>query len=101
MRRVAEPDRIQRFMTALAVKATRPARLYFTGGATAVLLGWRASTIDVDIHIVPDDDRLLRALPDLKEDLEMNVELACPSRTSSPKFPAGRSAACSSPRRGS
>ena len=37
MRRVAEPDRIQRFMTALAVKATRPARLYFTGGATAVL----------------------------------------------------------------
>ena len=79
MRRVAEPDRIQRFMTALAVKATRAARLYFTGGATAVLLGWRASTIDVDIHIVPDDDRLLRALPDLKEDLEMNVELACPS----------------------
>ena len=32
MRRVAEPDRIQRFMTALAVKATRQARLYFTGG---------------------------------------------------------------------
>jgi len=35
MRRVAEPDRIQRFMTALAVKATRQARLYFTGGATS------------------------------------------------------------------
>jgi hypothetical protein len=79
MRRVAEPDRIQRFMSALAVKATRPARLYFTGGATAVLLGWRASTIDVDIHIVPDDDRLLRALPKLKKDLEMNVELGCPA----------------------
>jgi hypothetical protein len=79
MRRVAEPDRIRRFMTALAVKATRQARLYFTGGATAVLLGWRPSTIDVDIHIIPDDDQLLRALPELKEDLEMNVELACPS----------------------
>jgi len=79
MRRVAEPDRIQRFMSALAVKATRPARLYFTGGATAVLLGWRASTIDVDIHIVPDDDRLLRALPKLKKDLEMIVELGCPA----------------------
>jgi hypothetical protein len=63
MRRVADPDRIQRFMAALAVEATRQARLYFIGGATAVLLGWRASTIDVDIHIVPDDDRLLRALP--------------------------------------
>lgn len=79
MRRVAERDRIQRFMTALAVKANRPARLYFTGGATAVLMGWRASTIDVDIHLVPDDDRLLRALPELKEDLELNVELACPA----------------------
>jgi hypothetical protein len=42
-------------------------------------LGRRASTIDVDIHIVPDDDCLLRALPELKEDLEMNVELACPA----------------------
>jgi hypothetical protein len=79
MRHVAERDRIQRFMTALAVEATRGARLYFTGGATAVLMGWRASTIDVDILIVPDDDRLLRALPKLKEDLEMNVELACPA----------------------
>jgi hypothetical protein len=79
MRRVAEPDRIRRFMGALAVKATRQARLYFTGGATAVLLGWRASTIDVDIHIVPEDDRLLRALPELKEDLELNVEPACPA----------------------
>jgi hypothetical protein len=65
MRRVAEPERIRRFMTALAAKATRSVHLYFTGGATAVLLGWRASTIDVDIHIVPDDDRLLRALPEL------------------------------------
>ena len=66
-------------MSALAGKATRQARLYFTGGATAVLLGWRASTIDVDILIVPDDDRLLRALPELKENLEINVELASPA----------------------
>jgi hypothetical protein len=31
-------------------------RIYFTGGATAVLYGWRASTIDVDLKIVPDRD---------------------------------------------
>ena len=79
MRRVAQREDIDRFMTALARSATIPARLYFTGGATAVLLGWRASTIDVDIHVVPDDDRLLRALPELKESLELNVELACPA----------------------
>lgn len=79
MRRLADQDRIRRFIRALAVRATRQARLYFTGGATAVLLGWRASTIDVDILLVPDHDRLLRALPELKENLEINVELACPA----------------------
>lgn len=79
MRRLADQDRIHRFMTAIAGRATRQARLYFTGGATAVLLGWRASTIDVDILIVPDDDRILRALPELKEDFEINVELASPA----------------------
>ena len=69
MRRVAQRQDIDRFITALARRATNPTRLYFTGGATAVILGWRASTIAVDIHIVPDDDRLLRALPDIKEEL--------------------------------
>ena len=79
MRRVAQHEDIDRFMTALGRRATRPTRLYFTGGATAVLFGWRASTIDVDIHVVPEDDRLLRALPELKESLELNLELACPA----------------------
>lgn len=79
MRRVAQRQDIDRFITALGRRAANPTRLYFTGGATAVLLGWRASTIDVDIHIVPEDDRLLRALPELKETLELNVELACPA----------------------
>jgi hypothetical protein len=79
MRRVAQREDIEHFMTALGREATNPTRLYFTGGATAVLLGWRASTIDVDIHILPEDDRLLRALPELKESLELNVELACPA----------------------
>ncbi len=79
MRRVADAGRIHRFMSALSAQATREARLYFTGGATAVLLGWRDSTIDVDILLIPDDDRLLRALPKIKEENEINVELACPA----------------------
>jgi hypothetical protein len=49
-----------------------------TGGATAVLEGWRASTIDVHLKLVPDDDELLRAIVDLKERLSMNIELAAP-----------------------
>jgi hypothetical protein len=79
MRRVAQRQDIERFMAALGREGRSPTRLYFTGGATAVLLGWRGSTIDVDIHIEPEDDRLLRALPKLKESLELNVELACPA----------------------
>jgi hypothetical protein len=79
MRGLADRPRIERFMRALSIHATREGRLYFTGGSTAVLLGWRASTIDVDILLVPDDDRLLRALPEMKEENEINVELACPA----------------------
>jgi hypothetical protein len=41
MRRVAQREDIERFMTALARRAANQGRLYFTGGATAVLLGWR------------------------------------------------------------
>jgi hypothetical protein len=58
--------------------ARRPARIYFTGGTTAVLQGWRQSTIDIDIKIVPDEDALLRLIPELKESLHVNVELASP-----------------------
>jgi len=78
MRRLADEARIRRFMRELGRAARRPARVYLTGGATAVLSGWRASTIDVDLKLVPDDDALLRAIPDLKESLQVNVELASP-----------------------
>jgi hypothetical protein len=65
-------------MRELGRAARRPARVYFTGGATAVLAQWRASTIDLDVKFVPDDDALLRAIPALKESLQVNVELASP-----------------------
>jgi hypothetical protein len=55
-----------------------PATVYLTGGSTAVLLGWRDSTIDIDVKFVPDRTELLRAIPALKEELEVNVELASP-----------------------
>ena len=44
-----------------------------------MLLGWRASTIDIDIRFFPELDELFRALPKLKEDLQVNVELASPA----------------------
>lgn len=41
-------------------------------------VGWRQSTIDVDVRIEPEDEGALRALPRLKVDLDTNVELASP-----------------------
>lgn len=78
MRALADADRIRQFMRMLAEAARTPARVYLTGGATAVLSGWRDSTIDVDIKLVPDSDALLRAIPEIKEWLQLNVELAAP-----------------------
>lgn len=66
-------------MRALGAEAEAGSRLYFAGGATAVLLGWRDSTVDIDIKLQPETDRLLRALPRLKESLEINIELASPA----------------------
>ena len=66
-------------MAALGREADRETRVYFTGGARAVLLGWRASTLDADIEIVPESDALLRAISRLKDELQINVELAAPS----------------------
>jgi len=79
MRDLADEAHIDQFMRALSRAATSEGRVYLTGGATAVLHGWRESTIDVDIKIVPDNDELLREIPKLKERLNLNVELAAPS----------------------
>jgi uncharacterized nucleotidyltransferase DUF6036 len=78
VRGLADAERIEKFMRALGRAATGEARVYFTGGATAVLNGWRPSTIDVDIRVVPEQDAIFRAIQELKEQLQINVELASP-----------------------
>jgi hypothetical protein len=78
MRERLTAERLRAFMGALARDTTVEARVYLTGGASAVLLGWRGSTLDVDLKVVPEHDRILRAIPDLKERLHVNVELASP-----------------------
>lgn len=80
MRRLVDEAALRRFMAALGPAAERDLRLYFTGGASAVLLGWRASTVDVDLKLEPDSDPVLRALPRLKDELQINVELAAPDQ---------------------
>ena len=80
MRQLADAERVESFMDALGAEVRSPGRVYFTGGATAVLMGWRPTTIDVDLKLVPDSDEILRAIPRLKEQLSLNVELASPDQ---------------------
>jgi len=78
MREKISAERVEKFMKAVGRVGKKDARVYFVGGATAVLLGWRETTIDLDVKIIPEPDEILRALPRLKEDLELNIELASP-----------------------
>jgi hypothetical protein len=64
----------------LGAKSLQEIRVYLTGGATAVLYGWRPTTVDVDIKIIPDSDAVLQAIPELKESVQINVELAAPDQ---------------------
>ena len=79
MRPPVDRERLERVMDRLGRAASRALRVYLVGGTSAVLMGWRTSTIDIDIAIRPDDDALLRAIPETKIALDINVELASPA----------------------
>jgi hypothetical protein len=66
-------------MAAFADAVDSNTRIYFVGGVTAVLYGWRTSTIDIDFRMVPEVDGLYRAVPAIKERLNVNLEMASPA----------------------
>jgi hypothetical protein len=77
-RKPVDSVRVTAFLEALAGWTSAPTTLYLVGGATAVTVGWRVSTIDIDLVLRPEDEGALRAIPRLKEELDINVELASP-----------------------
>ena len=78
MREAADADRIRRLAKELGRSVPSGMRMYLTGGATAVLEGWRESTVDIDVRFEPDSDPALQKIKELKETLNVNVELASP-----------------------
>ena len=54
MRLEADPSRIETFFQELSRAATKSADVFLTGGATAVLFGWRGTTLDVDLKLIPE-----------------------------------------------
>ena len=79
MRQPVDAARLRAFMRAVAAAARRPLQVYLVGGCTAVLEGWRDATIDIDLALGDDAEVVLRALPGIKEALDINVELASPA----------------------
>lgn len=78
MRPNADAERIRELASELAKVASQDVTVYLTGGATAVLHGWRDSTVDIDLRLEPDSDELLRRIAAVKNELHVNVELASP-----------------------
>jgi hypothetical protein len=78
MRQPVNSERLQQFMKMLGDRVTEPARVFLVGGATALLMGWRDSTIDIDLKVLPDSDQILRLFSAIKEKLGVNIELASP-----------------------
>ncbi len=92
VRAPVDAERLQRFMRELGRRVRGPGRVYLTGGATAVLHGWRSSTVDVDIKLEPEPPGAFEAIATLKNELDINVELASPDQfLPAPTDWAGRS----------
>jgi hypothetical protein len=71
--------RIESFIHEVARAVHWPTRVYFVGGATAVLVGWRESAVTLNVHCVGDEE-LGPTLSRLKESLGIPIGLASPDR---------------------
>jgi len=78
----AETDiiKLEAFMSALGNRVRGEGCIYLTGGATAVWYNWRPMTIDVDLKPDPEPAGLFEVLALLKDELDLNVELASPDQ---------------------
>ena len=78
MREEFTRERLKPLMKELA--RTGPKRgsfqVFFVGGTTAVVMGWRRSSVDVDLY--SEQDTVFRDIQGIKERLRMNVEFARP-----------------------
>jgi hypothetical protein len=78
MRANVDAQKLERLMQILGKEAQGSGCIYFTGGASALLIGWRNSTVDVDLRLDPEPPGIFQAIVKLKQDLNINIELASP-----------------------
>ena len=78
MRSNVDSQKIEQLMKALGREAHASGCIYFTGGTSALLIGWRSSTVDIDIRLDPEPLGIFQAITKLKQELDINIELASP-----------------------
>ena len=78
MRPNVDSQKIERLMQVLGREAQGSGCIYFTGGASALLIGWRSSTVDIDIRLDPEPPGIFGAIAKIKQELNINIELASP-----------------------
>ncbi|MEO8149737.1 MAG: DUF6036 family nucleotidyltransferase [Bacteroidia bacterium] len=71
---------MEKFISETGTFVRKPLNVYFSGGTTAVMLGIRNTTIDIDLKFEPDGMQMYKAIQHLKENLNLNlnIELASP-----------------------
>ena len=79
MRETTNAEKVQQFMLQLGRKTKGIGRVYFTGGTSAVLEGWREMTLDIDLCFSTEPKGAFEAIAQLKQTLNINIELASPS----------------------
>ena len=78
MRSAVSTDRLRQLIQQLGRRASSSGNVYFVGGSTALLLGFRQQTIDVDLKIDPEPAGIFEAISEIKTTLDINIELASP-----------------------
>ena len=79
MRPPVQLEKLESLMLAMGRRVKSAGKIYLTGGATALLHGWRTMTVDVDLKADPEPGGFFEAIAVLKDELAVNIELASPS----------------------
>ncbi len=78
MRPPAGAERVRDLMRRLGNAARGEGRIYLVGGSSAVLVGWRECTVDIDLKLDPEPPGVFAAIARAKDALDVNIELAAP-----------------------
>lgn len=80
-------ERLKAFLERFGRDCRGPGTVFIVGGGSAVLHGWRNTTVDVDLKLDPEPTGAFELIARLKDELSINVELASPDQFIPP--PAG------------